>query len=330
MEVAGLILAVVMAVFIAYAVPVWSRRKYAVATSRKDDRFSDHLTLLEANPASSDLDFGPSSRPILLNATVSVAARGNAMSEKETGTPGATPDTRSELGATQEFAALRARRAARISTEQVAAKRRLVTAGVGVLMAAVISVLAAMGSISWMWIAVPVVFLVATLIASAVAGEQTIRIADAESARLAELREQIGRGRRTSTLVEVQARVAEVEAKTGAHQIVAPEVEVSVQDLTNQAQETLGEVAVQRVSGGEWDYVPLPKPTYATKDQVVGRIVHADTDIVSVRPLSSVAVPGRPTKASAPKVRNIVDANTGSNPTFKFDLDAVLEQRRAQ
>lgn len=351
MELTGLILALIATLFVGYAVPIWSKRRYALATSRKDDRFSENLTLLETSPERAESDFGPSSRPLLRGVSSSMARGGNAMSEENVGKSASSTRTRSaassmDVRAAQEYSALRARRAAHLSREKVAAKRRLVTAGAGVVVAIVFAALAAAGLIGWLWMLVPAGFLLATLAASAVAGERTKKQIDADNNRIAELRTAMRRsdlGSRPATSAPRAAAAPERVSRTSEsveenpasgstnipQSVSTPSVMRDAAEITEQHEEQHSSSA-RRVSGGEWDFVPLPAPSYARKEKIVRRVVHPDTDIVSVQPLSSIVVPGRPTRATVPMAEEVVDTSTASNPTFKFDLDAVLDQRRAQ
>lgn len=393
MEAAGLIVAMVAAMLMVYVLPVRSRRRYATVSSRDTDRFSDHLVLLQGTAGQVGVDSGlsgSSAGPLLTAEGARNVVEGIGMSEQ---TPRGSGDplrsrgvgTAGEHRAVREYSALRAKRAARIANESYAAKRRLLTAGVSVVATVLVVVLAAFSVIGWPWVALPAVFLVITLVTSAMAGERTKRQTEAENKRLAELREILrgGSSKSAPTVAEESSRV-EVEERTTTFEesgrvtqdvleervveSVKPEV---AQDQGSASQEEPGasagdgerasaklkrafdtkgvarsemaesqETAVQeersvaRASGSEWDYVPVPAPTYARKAALRTRVVHPDTDIVSVRPLRDVAVPGRPVRVSVASrtttEAELADLETASRPTFRFDLDAVLEQRRAQ
>ena len=70
---------------------------------------------------------------------------------------------------TRQMAALRARRVARLAREQAAVRRRVVMAGFASVLLLLFTVLAAVGVMSWLWLIVPAVLLVAT-VGSSVAG----------------------------------------------------------------------------------------------------------------------------------------------------------------
>ncbi len=321
------------------------------------------------------------------------------MSEQITKEPKAPARPRSSLSvgdrkAVREYSALRAKRAARISSESYAAKRRLLTAGVSVAVTALVLALAAFSVVAWAWVALPGVFLAITLVTSAIAGERTRKQNEQENRRLAELTAILkreasegegessksadalsasGAGSLTSAQVDQEparkvdqepARKLESGTSAGERQVqVRLEAEQS-EDLgapserasakLKQAFESKGLVEpesggadpkVERHqenqdprlasdNGSQWDYVPLPAPTYSQKPRIRARVVHPDTDIVSVKPLEDVAVPGRPVRVSVASrtttEQELSALETASNPTFRFDLDAVLDQRRAQ
>lgn len=78
-----------------------------------------------------------------------------------------------------------------------------------------------------------------------------------------------------------------------------------------------------------WDVSAVPTPTYASRARVVGREVHSDTDLRGI-PAVDAAVPARPAAAGrgAGDARSTEDV-VASQPVV-FDLDAVLDNRRAQ
>jgi hypothetical protein len=78
-----------------------------------------------------------------------------------------------------------------------------------------------------------------------------------------------------------------------------------------------------------WSVATVPAPTYASRARVVGREVHADTDLRGI-PAVDTTVPARPrlTGRAAEDARSTEDV-IASQPVV-FDLDAVLDNRRAQ
>lgn len=84
-----------------------------------------------------------------------------------------------------------------------------------------------------------------------------------------------------------------------------------------------------RTQGRAWSVAPLPSPSYAVRPRVVGREVHADTDLRGI-PLAGASVPARPkAEDRTPRDARSTDEVVASQPVV-FDLDAVLDNRRAQ
>lgn len=373
-EITGLLFALAAAMLLAYVVPLRARRRYAVAASRDADRFSESLTVLSLRETVPD-SHGPSGGNLLVGVSVPVVVEGTGMSEETSPRPVKKRGS-GDHAAAREYAALRAKRAARLAGEKYAAQRRLVTVAVTAGITLLFVVLAAFGLIGWLWLALPVSALVAGLVVSAVAGQRNKAVLEEQDARLAQLRQSL-RGK-DQLQVEPEALAdQDLPQVDPANRVVAPgaklkraledhqgkpgdgvqshtdeaedlvaqahkpdeaqaadfqaiEVEAS-EEGSAQAPQTRVEVEAKSSAGQSesgWTYVPLPEPTYAKKAKIVRRQVHADTDIVSVQPLDGAVVTGRPVRVSTARVT--VDIDTASNPTFKFDLDAVLEQRRAQ
>ena len=114
----------------------------------------------------------------------------------------------------------------------------------------------------------------------------------------------------------VEAAVEAVEPQTGSvpslvFNVEVPEV-VEVADTPARA----------------WTVVPVPAPTYASRERVRGRIVHADTDLRGI-PRIGAAVPARPIAQTA-QVGARSTAEVVADQAVALDLDAVLDARRAQ
>jgi len=103
-------------------------------------------------------------------------------------------------------------------------------------------------------------------------------------------------------------------------------VEVHEVAVTQSATNGSREASVERRT---WSVSAVPAPTYASRPRVVGREVHADTDLRGI-PAVDAAVPARPQAGShgAGDARSTEDV-AASQPVV-FDLDAVLDNRRAQ
>ncbi len=252
---------------------------------------------------------------------------GGSMHQGTTGRTRPVIDRRNNK-AVREIAKLRARRAARLAAESAAGRRRMVVTGVCALATVVLGIVIAATSIAWVWIAIPAAALVASLATSRVAAVRSQRASERELELLTKLRGDVrGAGRPTaaapadtqassSTSEEVSEVVEATEPQTGSvpslvFNVEVPEV-VEVADTPARA----------------WTVAPIPAPTYASRERVRGRIVHADTDLRGI-PRIAAAVPARPIAQTA-QVGARSTAEVVADQAVALDLDAVLDARRAQ
>ena len=252
---------------------------------------------------------------------------GGSMHQGTTGRTRPVIDRRNNK-AVREIAKLRARRAARLAAESAAGRRRMVVTGVCALATVVLGIVIAATSIAWVWIAIPAAALVASLATSRVAAVRSQRAPERELELLTKLRGDVrGAGRPTaaapadtqassSTSEEVSEVVEATEPQTGSvpslvFNVEVPEV-VEVADTPARA----------------WTVAPIPAPTYASRERVRGRIVHADTDLRGI-PRITAAVPARPIAQTA-QVGARSTAEVVADQAVALDLDAVLDARRAQ
>lgn len=252
---------------------------------------------------------------------------GGSMHQGTTGRTRPVIDRRNNK-AVREIAKLRARRAARLAAESAAGRRRMVVTGVCALATVVLGIVIAATSIAWAWIAIPAAALVASLATSRVAAVRSQRASEREFELLTKLRGDVrGAGRPTaaapadtqassSTSEEVSEVVEATEPQTGSvpslvFNVEVPEV-VEVADTPARA----------------WTVAPIPAPTYASRERVRGRIVHADTDLRGI-PRITAAVPARPIAQTA-QVGARSTAEVVADQAVALDLDAVLDARRAQ
>ncbi len=266
------------------------------------------------------------------HASGTILARGALMSggSMHQGTTGRTRPVidRRNNKAVREIAKLRARRAARLAAESAAGRRRMVVTGVCALATVALGIVIAATSIAWAWSAIPVAALVASLATSRVAAVRSQRASERELELLTKLRGDVrGAGRATaaapaepqassSSSKEVSEVVETTEAQTGSvpslvFNVEVPEV-VEVADTPARA----------------WTVAPIPAPTYASRERVRGRIVHADTDLRGI-PRIAAAVPARPIAQTA-QVGARSTAEVVADQVVALDLDAVLDARRAQ
>lgn len=235
--------------------------------------------------------------------------------------------------AVRDIAKLRARRAARLAAESAAGRRRMVVAGACALLTVGLGIVIAVASLPVAWILVPVVALVASLGASRVAAVRSQRASERELELLTKLRGDV-RGRTAprapadsegsrvgvgswdgASASEGERNGDAAEPSTGSTSLVfsvdVPEV-VEVADTPARA----------------WTVAPVPAPTYASRERIRGRIVHADTDLRGI-PRIATAVPARPIAATAQAGARST-AEVVADQAVALDLDAVLDARRAQ
>ena len=252
---------------------------------------------------------------------------GGSMHQGTTGRTRPVIDRRNNK-AVREIAKLRARRAARLAAESAAGRRRMVVTGVCALATVALGIVIAATSIAWAWIAIPAAALVASLATSRVAAVRSQRASERELELLTKLRGDVrGTGRATA------AAPAETQASSSTSEEVSEVVEVT-EPQTGSVPSLVFNVEVPEVvevadtPARAWTVAPIPAPTYASRERVRGRIVHADTDLRGI-PRIAAAVPARPIAQTA-QVGARSTAEVVADQAVALDLDAVLDARRAQ
>lgn len=250
--------------------------------------------------------------------------------------------------AVRDIARLRARRAARLAAEIAAGRRRMVMTGICALSTVILTIVIAATSIAWTWILVPIAALVASLSTSRVAAVRSQRASEREFEQLTKLRADVRGGRPVSSAP--QARKAEA-VKAHDEAVVAsrvssssaasaPSASVPRADGAEPATQTGSvpslvfnvevpeAVEVADTPARAWTVAPIPAPTYASRDRIRGRIVHADTDLRGI-PRITAAIPARPIAQTA-QVGARSTEEVVADQIVALDLDAVLDARRAQ
>ena len=252
---------------------------------------------------------------------------GGSMHQGTTGRTRPVIDRRNNK-AVREIAKLRARRAARLAAESAAGRRRMVVTGVCALATVVLGIVIAATSVAWAWIAIPAAALVASLATSRVAAVRSQRASERELELLTKLRGDVrGAGRATA------AAPAEPQTSSSSSEEVSEVVEASEPE-TGSVPSLVFNVEVPEVvevadtPARAWTVAPIPAPTYASRERVRGRIVHADTDLRGI-PRIAAAVPARPIAQTA-QVGARSTAEVVADQAVALDLDAVLDARRAQ
>ena len=252
---------------------------------------------------------------------------GGSMHQGTTGRTRPVIDRRNNK-AVREIAKLRARRAARLAAESAAGRRRMVVTGVCALATVAFGIVIAATSVAWAWIAIPAAALVASLATSRVAAVRSQRASERELELLTKLRGDVrGAGRATAAApAEPQTSSSSSEEVSEVAEASEPETG-SVPSLVFNV-EVPEVVEVADTPARAWTVAPIPAPTYASRERVRGRIVHADTDLRGI-PRIAAAVPARPIAQTA-QVGARSTAEVVADQAVALDLDAVLDARRAQ
>lgn len=302
--------------------------------SREGDRFSRAMRVVTPQSENSQ---SPASRvhhsaPILLP---SPQREGTDVVTKVPQRP-VSPSARLrrlDAAAARELATLRAKRAARISSAAAAGRRRFVTFCFSAGLVVLFTILGALSVLSWWFLIFPGVLLAGNIVASRMAAISNEK-ADAE-----ELQRLEALTRRASATTEAPKKrsrddAANTRSDEAKENIVdtaftssKPAVEIAPVEADNDAiSEHHDEDLTQDEAAPDrrvWEVQPLPQPTYLTKEKVQRRSVHVDTDLRGIPVVQ--AAPGRPVAAS-----RLPQESEPAPATFTFDLNAVLESRRAQ
>ena len=235
--------------------------------------------------------------------------------------------------AVRDIAKLRARRAARLAAESAAGRRRMVVAGVCALLTVGLGIVIAVASLPLAWILIPVAALAASLGASRVAAVRSQRASERELELLTKLRGDV-RGR-TAPRAPADSEGSRVgadsrdgaSASEGDHNGDTAEPSTGSTSLVFSV-DVPEVVEVADTPARAWTVAPVPAPTYASRERIRGRIVHADTDLRGI-PRIAAAVPARPIAATAQAGARST-AEVVADQAVALDLDAVLDARRAQ
>ena len=252
---------------------------------------------------------------------------GGSMHQGTTGRTRPVIDRRNNK-AVREIAKLRARRAARLAAESAAGRRRMVVTGACALATVALGIVVVAASLAWAWIAIPVAALVASLATSRVAAVRSQRASERELELLTKLRGDVRGAGRTTAAAPAEPQVVSSSSEDVSEVVEASEPETgSVPSLVFNV-EVPEVVEVADTPARAWTVAPIPAPTYASRERVRGRIVHADTDLRGI-PRIAAAVPARPIAQTA-QVGARSTAEIVADQAVALDLDAVLDARRAQ
>lgn len=252
---------------------------------------------------------------------------GGSMHQGTTGRTRPVIDRRNNK-AVREIAKLRARRAARLAAESAAGRRRMVVTGVCALATVALGIVVVAASLAWAWIAIPAAALVASLATSRVAAVRSQRASERELELLTKLRGDVRGAGRATAAAPAKPQVVSSSSEEVSEAVEASETQTgSVPSLVFNV-EVPEVVEVADTPARAWTVAPIPAPTYASRERVRGRIVHADTDLRGI-PRIAAAVPARPIAQTA-QVGARSTAEVVADQAVALDLDAVLDARRAQ
>ena len=252
---------------------------------------------------------------------------GGSMHQGTTGRTRPVIDRRNNK-AVREIAKLRARRAARLAAESAAGRRRMVVTGVCALATVALGIVVAAASLSWAWIVIPAAALVASLATSRVAAVRSQRASERELELLTKLRGDVRGAGRATAAAPAKPQVVSSSSEEVSEAVEASETQTgSVPSLVFNV-EVPEVVEVADTPARAWTVAPIPAPTYASRDRIRGRIVHADTDLRGI-PRITAAIPARPIAQTA-QVGARSTEEVVADQAVALDLDAVLDARRAQ
>lgn len=365
MELGGIII-IAAAVALFGMIPLLVARRTAMTQTREGDRYSQRLRLLENDTRTSET-CERSTQPILALKRTIPTANGDVMAQAPAHRP-----VRVDRAATQsvrEIARLRARRAARLSAEAAAGRRRLLISAVLAALTLVVGVVAYATALTWPWTLIPGALLAASLVASRVAAVRSEKIGAAELELLNELREKVSpsASRASADSASADSASAIDEAGAGIRQAEtsdAPLNEGAASVLVDDAEERTVEAPVEDAADAESvesaeapaEDVPAFASAEASEVDPIAETapVERRTWNVASVPAPTYAIRGRISGRSVhpdtdlrgiPKVEARVPARpvrasalSGARSTSEvvadqavaLDLDAVLDARRAQ
>ena len=344
----GVVLAAAVAALILLVLPYLVDRRTAITQSREFDRFSPRMRLLRA------------SRPV--GSRGSQRTTGGNMSSLEE--PARRPSVRARAHSAdaeriRDIARLRARRAARLSRERAAGRRRMVMSAVLAVATAAVAALAAASLLAWAWVAVPAALLLVELAASRHAAVVSQRASAEEGTRLRDLRRGLSDAARESASASASATAgssasvssaSSTRAAPAGRPVASPVTAVAADPAADRPDASTGENktgespsspevaeperAEQTPDGASperrtWTVPRVPAPAYASRERVRGRAVHPDTDIRGI-PQVAAHVPARPVTSEGTPVGARSTADIVADQPVAFDLDAVLDARRAE
>lgn len=333
----GGIVIIAAAITLASMIPLLVARQTAITQTREGDRYSSRLRLLDTREEPVPDTCRSASTPLLAQPRALPVGNGDDMDQGSAQRPRLRVNHRTNVNV-REIAKLRARRAARLSSEAAAGRRRLVISASLAVATLVVALIAASTSLSWYWLALPGTLFIASMVASRVAAIHSRKMNEAEIQLLNELKGVPQRsastvGHDASETVTAPASAPEpMSTSEPAAPLAAVVPEAATEPLVAESEPVAEDedllpdtASVERKT---WSVAHIPAPSYAMRGRVSGRAVHADTDLRGI-PKVAARVPARPFEASAP-LAGYMSTDEVVDHDIALDLNAVLEARRAQ
>ena len=354
---------------VGYLAPTLSTRRSVEADSHEEDRFSPHLRIIQAEqpthihtgsgsiplhpksvPALTQLEVRPSSpreRRQIVQSTTCVLGSGAHSVKEDSMTHTSAKKTR-----VPALSALLSERAALHGRLASAAQRRVAALGASALLFVVLAGLAVASVLSWWWLVAPLVAVVGLLAHGRYSVATTQRQLDqlnqqikaarsgsrAKSARTQTRtagNREASRPRSRRDADSVNAEVAsEIVSYAPAHPRVSSQQQrvadtAATVDVVAQSDTTAEEsatVAAKPAATKEWTPRPLPKSLYTMRATAPRRdVINLELEQDGHRG----RVPVRPVRARRPQTGALSSAEVAAGAALEFDVDSVIEQRRA-
>lgn len=340
MSYTGWVLVLLATVIAGYLTPMLIRRRQSYLQTPVEDRFSPGSQVIEmgSSPRRVRAERGRRQPQLLAHRRIVHTTSAAVIEVRDSDFEGESEMSARNLGsasdavpsASREMARLRARRAARMAREDAAGKRRFAVVVLSLTTFVALAVMAFQVSLSPWWLLAPTAVAAAVVVDGRLAYRRSMAAAQAESEQLQVLREQrqsvSARRARVHSALQMPAPQLRSEARVDSEAQEAVTEPVTVVEGAN-AQVDATEAAI--ATG--WTARELPPPTYATAAPLGRREVSAEA-LASLTAGGAVEAssPARPVKARSVLSQAQSTQEVEDSLPVAFDLEDVLELRRAQ
>lgn len=367
MELGGVIIVAAVLALLGL-IPLLVARRTAITQNREGDRYSERLRLLRNQTPESE-PCEKSSGPLLAVKRTPPETNGGVMAQACAQNPAVRAERRSAAAVREiaKLRARRAARLAAESA--AGRRRLLVSAVLALLTLVLgIAVAASSLSWAWVLIPASLLIASLVASRMAAIRSQKVGAAELEllgelrsQAPARRLSTPTARGDEDGATAEAGAETAEPPADSAALALISAAMEARASEVLERparafgltvdsgddtgaaeddatgalasADDGLGEAdpmpATASVERRTWSVHPVPAPSYAMRGRIVGRAVHADTDLRGI-PKVDASVPARPLRASVAGSNALSTEEVVADQAVALDLDSVLESRRAQ